>query len=83
MDINEAIEKVKDKYEGWMGYAMSQKVFNKLESERDEIISILQQGEKYKHMWESIESAKINDRIIQNAIRILIKGIKEGYRNKS
>ena len=37
----------------------------------------------YKHMWESIESAKINDKTIQKAIRILIKGIKEGYQNKS
>ena len=36
----------------------------------------------YKHMWESIKSAKINDKTIQKAIRILIKGIEEGYKNK-
>ena len=80
MDINKAIEKVKDKYEGWMGYARSQKEFNELEIERDKVISLLQQGEKYKHMWQSIKSAKINDKTIQKAIRILIKDIEEGYK---
>jgi len=49
MEVKEAIEKVKDKYEGWMGYAMSQKIFNELEEERDEVISLLQQGEAYKN----------------------------------
>ena len=55
-------------------------VVNEYRSE--EIVKCLQQGEKYRQMWESIESAKINDKTIQRAIRILIKDIKEKYKVK-
>jgi len=49
----------------------------------DDIIDLFQQGEKYRLMWKSIETAKINDKVIQRAIKILIKDIKEKYQNKS
>ncbi|MCK4329280.1 hypothetical protein KAX02_05505 [candidate division WOR-3 bacterium] len=48
MDTKEAIEKVKNKYEGWMGWASSQEEVDKLGEERDKIIELLQRGEKYK-----------------------------------
>ena len=60
MDVKEAIEKVKDKYEGWMGYAMSQKVFNELEKERNEVIYLLQQLKKYRQIFEYV-IARINN----------------------
>jgi len=51
----EAIEKVKDKYEGWMGYARSQKEFDELEKERDEVISLLQQDEAYRQLVKELK----------------------------
>jgi len=51
-----------------------------LESGYESVINILQRGEKYEAMWKSVETAKINDKGIQRAIRILISDIKKGYR---
>lgn len=58
MDTREAIEKVRGKYEGWMGYARTQEEVDGLEKERDGIIKLLQEGEenkKYKEAWEEFK----------------------------
>ena len=52
METKEAIEKVKDKYEGWMGYARSQKEVDELGEERDKVIALLKCGEEYKELYE-------------------------------
>ena len=47
MNINKAIEKICSKYEGWMGYASSQKEINNLDKEMVKIIKLIRklQGE--------------------------------------
>ena len=68
METKEAIEKVKDKYEGWMGYARSQKEIDKLGKERDKVVSLLQQGEN-----DHIELADENQ-MLKNYIKDLVDG---------
>jgi hypothetical protein len=55
MDTKDAIQHIKDKYEGWEGYAQSQKEADKLWKECEEIIKLLEhlsaaqvEGEKYR-----------------------------------
>ncbi len=55
MNTKEAIQKVKDKYEGWQGYARTQKEFDELGKERDKVIALLKRGEKYKAMWKKFK----------------------------
>jgi len=55
MKTKEAIEKVKDKYEGWQGYARSQKEFDELGKEREEVIALLKQGKKFKKIFQELE----------------------------
>ena len=52
MEVKEVIQHIKDKYEGWEGWAHSQEEVNKLGQECNEVISLLQELEKYKEMWE-------------------------------
>ena len=59
MKAEKAIKKVKDKYEGWMGYARSQKEVDELEEERDKVIVLLQQGEKCRLILQLVEEEKI------------------------
>ena len=57
MKTKEAIEKVCNKYEGWQGYARTQKEADQLGKERDGIIELLERGEenkKYKKIWEEL-----------------------------
>ena len=54
MEVKEAIQCVKDKYEGWEGYAQSQEECNELGKECNEVISLLQDLEKCKLCWEDI-----------------------------
>ena len=56
MEVKGAIQCVKDKYEGWEGYAQSQEEVNKLGKECNEVISLLQDLEKYKEMWEEFDN---------------------------
>ena len=55
MDVKEAIQHIKDKYEGWEGWAHSQEEVNKLGQECNEVISLLQDLEKYKEIVKSIQ----------------------------
>ena len=55
MEVKRAIQCVKDKYEGWIGYAQSQEEVNKLGKECNEVISLLQELEKYKEIVKSIQ----------------------------
>ena len=54
METKEAIEKVKGKYEGWMGWADSQKEVDSLIKERNEVIEILEQGKVYRQMIDKM-----------------------------
>ena len=55
MDTEKAIQKVKDKYEGWMGYARSQKEVDELGEERDEVITLLMRGSAFEKMFRQVE----------------------------
>jgi len=55
MDTKKAIQKVKDKYEGWQGQARSQEEVDELGEERDEVIALLQQGKAYRLIVEGFE----------------------------
>lgn len=55
MNTKEAIKKVRNKYEGWQGYARTQKEVDQLGEERDEIIDLLKRGKEYEQMWEKVK----------------------------
>jgi len=82
MKTKQAIEKVKNKYEGWMGWASSQKEVDELIKEINEITALLQQGEKYKQMWESMINA--SKCLIGNkgrkVLKMVIKDIEHGIK---
>ena len=54
MKFKTAIQNVKDKYEGWMGYAKSQKEIDELSKERDDVITMLKMGKKYQKLWKQV-----------------------------
>ena len=54
MNINKAIEKICDKYEGWMGYASSQKEVNNLGKERNKIIKLIRVLESENIVYKDI-----------------------------
>ena len=82
MKTKQAIEKVKNKYEGWMGWASSQKEVDELIKEINEITALLQQGEKYRQMWESMVNASkcLIDPKGRKVLKMVVKDIKQGMK---
>lgn len=81
METKEVIEKVKDKYEGWQGYARTQKEVDKLGEERDKVIELLQRGEKFEKMWEEFnkEYALYHLQYTNDNIHQAMKRLKQKY----
>lgn len=55
IDTKEAIEKIKQKYEGWQGYAKTQEKADELGRERDKVIALLKRGEAFENMWNNFK----------------------------
>ena len=81
MNTKEAVEKVSNKYEGWQGYARTQKEVDELGEERDRIIELLKRGEKFEVIFKKFVQFIFNWRypISHKVMRDKVRELRQKY----